>query len=165
MRGPERDAPDKSRAFEAGSVGGEGQERVAPGAAPPAGGAVFDPEYGTRQVREAGGEAVPDHLGGQTLDHPYAPILRQFAAQDHRGVALGLARVDTYPAPPNPVAVALALVNVVVRGLHPARPLLASPWRPFSPLNYSLSGARPSPGRLTTRSIRPYSTASSAPSM
>ena len=75
MRAPERDAPHKPRAVEAGSVSGEGQESVASGAAAPAGGAMFDPEYGARQVGEAGGEAVPDYLGGQTLDHLYAPVL------------------------------------------------------------------------------------------
>jgi hypothetical protein len=36
---------------------------------------MFNPKYGTREVREAGGEAIPDHLGGQTLDHPDAPVL------------------------------------------------------------------------------------------
>ena len=165
MRGPERDAPNESRAFEAGSVSGEGQERVAPGTAPPAGGPVFDPKYGTRQIREAGCKAVPNYLGGQTLHHPYAPVLGQFATQDYGGVALGLARVDTDPAPSYPVAVAAALVNVVIRGPHLPGHSSCDPGDSYSPLNYSLSGARPSPGRLTTRSIRPYSTASSAPSI
>src|ERR687886_273716 len=73
-------------------------------------------------VRDAGREAVPDHLGGQTLDHPVAPVFGQLAAQDYGGIAGGLARVDLDPAPPDPVAVTPALVDVVVQGLHLASP-------------------------------------------
>jgi hypothetical protein len=124
-RGSKGDAPDKSCAFEPGAVGREGQECVTAWTTSSARGAVFYPQDGARQVREAGGEAVPDHLGGQTLDHLVAPILGQITAQDHGGVTGVLARVDPYPAPPHPVTVALSLVYVVVQRLHSARPLLA----------------------------------------
>jgi hypothetical protein len=42
---------------------------------------------------------------------------------------------------------------------------LTPPGAGFAHPPYPLSGAIPSPGRLTTRSITPYSTAASAPSM
>jgi len=116
---------------------------------------MFDPEYGAGQVGEtAGGEAIPDHLGGEVLDHLVAPVLGEFAAQDHGSITGSLARVDPDATPPYSVAVACALVDVIVQGLHGAQSLL-----------YPLSGATPSPGRLTTRSITPYSTASWEPSM
>jgi hypothetical protein len=79
---------------------------------------VFDPQHGPGQVGEAGGEAVPDNLRGEALDHLVAPVFGQFAAQDHRGVARVLAGVYPYTGPTHPVAVAPALVYVVVHGLQ-----------------------------------------------
>src|SRR5918995_1907775 len=117
-RSPERNAPDEAGANQSGAVGGEGQKRVASRSSPPAGGTVLDPKQGTWQVRETGREAFPDDLGRQSLDHLVAPILGQLATQDHGGVAEGCARVDLYPAPPHPVAVTPALVNIVVQRLH-----------------------------------------------
>ena len=45
-RRPEGDTPDKAGTDQPGAVGGEGQERVASRAAPPAGATVLDPQYG-----------------------------------------------------------------------------------------------------------------------
>src|SRR5919199_4735548 len=123
-RGPERDAPDEAGAFEPGAVGGEGQERVASRTTPPARRVMLNPQNRARQVREAGGETVPDHLGGQPLDHPGASLLGQLAAQDHRRVAGIFARVDPDPAPSHPVAVTPTLMDVVVQGFQLANPLL-----------------------------------------
>jgi hypothetical protein len=65
----ERDTPDEASANQPGIVGRKGKECVSSRTASLARGVVLDPQDGARQFGEAGREAIPDHLGGQPLDH------------------------------------------------------------------------------------------------